>query len=368
MITLESKTGPNITIDHTSYHYFAGNNYLGLASNPELINKAIDALIHYGTNFSASRQTTGTADIHLELETKLARFKVKQAAVVFASGYMGNKLLMDYLKSECPVVLTDAMAHSSIIDGIPRDIETIDTYKHLDTVHLESLLKKYAGKRALIASDGLFALTGEIAPLDKIHRLAEKYDALILIDDAHATGILGKNGRGTPEHFELADSPRIYQAETMSKAIGSYGGFIAGSTEMIQIIRGKSAFYGASTSLPPALVASGSAALDYIKEHPELQQQLLANIRYLKIGIKQLELKTSTAETPIIPIFFNKKADAQKLSTYLKDHQIIAPAVDYPVKTDQYIVRLTVSAAHTQDQVKYLISTLKTWTEDYGRN
>ena len=366
MITLESGTGNFTTIDHTSYHYFAGNNYLGLTNKPDLINKAIAALIDYGTNFAASRQTTGTADIHLVLEEQLAKFKRKEAAMIFASGYWGNKMIMEYLKDRYSVVLLDSMAHSSIIDGIPRAVDTVDTYAHLDMNQLGELLKKYAGKRALIASDGLFALTGEITPLDEIHRLAEKYDALILVDDAHATGVLGENGRGTAEHFQLENSPRIFQSETMSKALGAYGGFIAGTNEMVRSIRKTSPFYGASTSLPPALVATGSAALSYLGEHAELKSNLASNIRYVKIGMKQIGVETSDAETPICPIFCRTKEEAQGLSAFLMENQIIAPAVDYPVRTGKFIVRITVSAAHTPDQLSHLINTLKIWND--GRN
>ena len=368
MTTLESNIGHYIQIDHTSYHYFAGNNYLGLANNPQLIEQGINALIHYGTNFSASRQTTGTADIHLKLEEKLSQFKGQEEAMVFASGYWGNKIVMDHLKHEISLVLTDSMAHSSLLDGIPRDIRTIECYEHMNTNKLERLLKKYRNKRALIATDGIFALTGEITPLNEIYALSEKYNALILVDDAHATGVLGENGRGTPQHFNLDGAPRIFQSETMSKALASYGGFISGKAAMIQSIRKSSAFYGASTSLPPALVACGCASLDYQGEHPELRQQLLANAHFLKSEISKLGFETNNSTTPVIPLFFSKKEDAQKLSDDLKEHQIIAPAVNYPVKMDKFIVRLTVSAAHTQDQFDYLINALKDWIAKYGIN
>lgn len=368
MITLEGKVGETILIEGKPYHYFAGNNYLGLACNTNLTQAAMQALEHYGNNFSASRKTTGTAGIHLELEAKLAAFKDQEQSMVFASGYMGNKILLDYLCRDIDVVLTDSMAHASILDGIPRSVSTVKSFAHLNADDLEQKLAEYKNERVLIATDGIFALTGEIAPLDKIHALAEKYNALILVDDAHATGVLGENGRGTAERFGLSGSSRIFQPETMSKALGSYGGFIAGPAALICKLRESSAFYGASTSLPPALVASGCAALDYLNEHPGLHKTVIEKAIFVKTELEKLGFSTIQYPTPIVPLFFESEKEAEHFSTFLFENQIIAPAVKYPVKTSQSLVRMTLSAAHTPDQLEYLIQTIKTWKSKHGSN
>ena len=361
MISLESGVGNYITSNGKPYSYFAGNNYLGLANHPKLITAATDALGKYGVNFSASRQTTGTSDIHLELEKLLAEFKDRQDAVVFASGYLGNRLLLHALKDEYAAIFTDSMAHPSIMDGTPKDIAMLSTYGHCNSDHLESLLKKSKNYRPLIITDGVFALTGEIAPIDQIYVLAEKYNALLIVDDAHGTGVLGENGKGTPEHFGLAGAENIYQSETMSKALGAYGGFISSGKELIRNIRSKSAFYGASTALPPPIVAAGCAALRIIKQTPELRKNLMLNAELLRKGLHTLDFETIDGITPIIPLFFQDKQKAKDLSNFLKENKIIAPAVEYPVALDKFIVRITVSTNHSMEQINNLLEILKKW-------
>ena len=357
MITLSSGVGQYITLNDKVYSYFAGNNYLGLANHPVLVKEAVAALKKYGINFAASRQTTGTSEIHLELEKCLAKFKEKEDSMVFASGYLGNKILMHALRSKYDGIFTDSMAHASIRDGIPASTGTF-YYNHCDVVHLEQLLKKSGYKQPLIITDGVFALTGEIAPLDRLYELSKKYHAIIITDDAHASGVLGKTGKGTPEHFGLEHAGNIYQSETMSKALGSYGGFITGTKKFICNIRSTSAFYGASTALPPPVVAAGQASVLYIMQHPERREQLKENAKVLREGIIGAGFETSGDITPIIPVLFRKQEQARSLSSFLEKNLIIAPAVDYPVKTDKFIVRITVSACHTREQIARFVDIL----------
>lgn len=361
MITLEGDVGSFIQLKGTAYNYFAGNNYLGMANCSEVIEAAKNALTQYGVNFAASRQTTGTADIHLKLEEQLAHFKQTESAMIFASGYMGNKLWVDYLKDNIDIIITDSMAHSSILDAVPRSIRQVTKYDHGNMNQLEMLLNHLKHQRVLIATDGIFALTGEITPLDEIYALAEKHKAFVLVDDAHATGILGENGRGTPEYFNLNGVPNLFQSETMSKALGSYGGFISGTTKAIQTIRKQSAFYGASTALPPAIAAASLASLTYLEKHPERRNELHKKISFVKNAIHDLGYETTLSPTPIVPLFFKQKEDADHLSNYLNDHKIIAPVVDYPVKTALSIVRITLSANHSEEQCDKLILSLKNW-------
>ena len=202
MVVLDGEIGNYVISGNKKYSYFAGNNYLGLATHPEIKDAAVRAVKKYGTGFSASRQTTGTSWLHLELEKELSLFKQKDDSVIFASGYLGNRILMEVLQDRYASVFIDQDSHPSIIFGIPAGKSDIFRYNHCDTADLESKLKENNRGMPLIITDGVFALTGEIAPLDKIYDLATGYNGILIVDDAHSTGILGETGRGTPEHFE----------------------------------------------------------------------------------------------------------------------------------------------------------------------
>ncbi|MEQ8551859.1 MAG: pyridoxal phosphate-dependent aminotransferase family protein [Cyclobacteriaceae bacterium] len=342
---------------------FSGNNYLGLANNQEIVGKVASALREYGNSFSASRKTTGTHEIHIQLEKQLSEFKQSEQSMVFATGYLGNSLLVRALRKENTLVLADAQSHPSIIDSIPKD--QVGLYAHQDCDHLETLLKKYDSKDLIIMTDGVFALTGEIAPLDSLHELAIRYGATLVVDDAHATGVLGENGRGTPEHFRLHGSNYIYQSETMSKALGSYGGFIAADTLTIEKIRTESSFYVASTALPPAIVLASLFSLQYLTQHPELRVKLLYNARKIKDGVSSLGFATTRDHTPIIPLFFKEVKQAEQLSQYLEKMGFVVPAIKYPIQMEQSIVRITTNALHTSDEIEQLLFTLKKWTHEH---
>jgi len=363
MVTLESSVGNYITLKNKRYSYFAGNNYLGLANHPALTEEAVRALKKYGINFAASRQTTGTSALHLELEKLLAEFKNSGDAITFATGYLGNMLLFRALENRYSAIIADSMAHPSIIDGIPGNVSNVRFYNHCNIDHLEDQLKKLSKHRPLIITDGIFALTGEIAPLDRIYYLAQKYNAILVVDDAHSTGVLGKNGRGTLEYFNLEGADNIFQSETMSKAFGAYGGFISADKEIIHKIRSGSTFYGASTALPPPIVAAGIAAVKWVKQHPELRDRLLENARLVRSGVKEAGFSTAGDNTPIIPVLFKHQENAKSLSGFLEKNLIIAPSVDYPVKTDKFIVRITVSVNHTEEQMNNLLYVLKKWRD-----
>ena len=242
-------------------------------------------------------RTTGTSGIHLELEKQLSAFKQKEDAVVYASGYLGNAILLQVLRKEYSAVFADESSHPSILEAIPRDISRIFQYEHASCSHLEALLKKNRRFRPLIITDGLFALTGEIAPLGQIFALAERFNAILVVDDAHSTGILGENGRGTPEYFHLEEAENLFQTETMSKALGAYGGFIAGSLELTGSIRTSSTVYQASTSLPPPVVSAGIASLKLLEDQPGLRIKLLSIASEIRTGISNLGFNT-TRTTP----------------------------------------------------------------------
>jgi len=366
MIILDSSVGNYIILNKKKYSYFAGNNYLGLADHPLVKKAASESIEKFGINFSASRQTTGTCGIHLELEEQLSSFKNKPASVVFASGYLGNSILLQILKNRYTAVFADESSHPSIFDAIPREIKQVLKYNHLSTLHLESLLRKNRKQKPLIITDGIFALTGEIAPLGEIFAVARQYNAILIVDDAHSTGILGVDGRGTPEHFHIDSVENLYCNETMSKAIGAYGGFISGSAELVASVRERSAIYQASTALPPPLVSAGSAALKIMREQPGLRIRLLEIANGLRQGILGLGFNTTPDNTPIIPVLFRTPEQAGKLSAFLEKNNIVAPFIKYPVKSDMFMVRITACAKHTAEQTGALLEMLKKWREKNG--
>jgi len=363
MILLNSSIGNYVISNGKRYSYFGGNNYLGLASHPSVKEASIRAIEKYGVNFSASRRTSGTADIHLELERKLADFKGSQDSVIYPSGFQGNSILLEVLNGRYSEIFLDKYAHSSILAAVKGNPAHVHFYDHCDATHLESILKKFKGSSSLIITDGIFALTGEIAPLDKIYPLVKKYNGLLIVDDAHATGILGKNGRGTPEHFNLPEDDCIFQSETMSKALGSYGGFISGDKVFTELIREKSAAYQASTSLPPSAVAAGIASLEIIKDNPALGIRVLELARELRKRISGLDFQTTTDNTPIIPVMVNDIDKAKRLSSFLEENGIIVPFMNYPSKQELYMIRVTVSSAHTEDQADELVKIMKKWRD-----
>ena len=239
-------------------------------------------------------------------------------------------------------------------------------YNHCDAGHLEHLLDNYTGSGPLIITDGIFALTGEIAPLDQILPLVKKYNGILIVDDAHSTGILGRNGRGTPEHFKLTDNDSIYQTETMSKALGGYGGFIAGSKEFTGLIREKSAIYQASTSLPPPIVAAGLASLNIIQANTALRILLIKMAGELRNEIISLGFQTTPDNTPIIPVMLSELSRAKDLSLFLESNGIIVPFINYPVKQEKYLLRIAVSVTHTSEQIEELVENLTKWKDKYG--
>jgi len=365
MIVLDSGIGNYIYSNGKKYSYFAGNNYLGLASHPAVKEAAIRAVEKYGVNFSASRQTTGTSDLHLELENSLALFKGKQNAVVFASGFQGNTILLDILKDRYSSVFCDRNAHASILAGIPDSVANVAFYDHCDASSLENLLNKSKSGHPLIITDGVFSLTGETAPLDRIYPLVKKHNGLLVVDDAHSTGILGNTGKGTPEFFNLPEDEEVFQTETMSKALGGYGGFISGNSNLTKLIREKSATYQASTALPPPIAAAGIASLKIVRENPGLRHRVLENASTVRDEVIRMGFRTTGSGTPIIPVIFDSSAKAKSLSLFLEEQRIIAPFMNYPVKVEMHQIRITVSAIHTTGQIEILLDMLHQWKKKY---
>lgn len=368
MILLNGEVGNFIVSNGRRYSYFAGNNYLGLAGHPLIKEAVIRSVEKYGVNFAASRHTTGTADLHLRLESALASFKGKEDAVVFASGYQGNSILLEVLKGRYSTIFIDQSAHASIIAAIPADVVKVMYYDHCDAGHLDYLLEYNRGSSPLVITDGIFALTGEIAPLDQIYEVVRKHDAILVVDDAHATGVLGATGKGTPEHFRLPAEGRIYQTETMSKALGGYGGFIAANHEVTELIREHSATYQASTALPPPIAAAGIASLAILAESPGLRTELLEKAWRIREAVNEMDFRTTHYRTPIVPVIFDSPDKAKELSLFLEENDVIVPFVNYPVRQAMHLVRIAVSVTHTDDQISQLLGLLKQWKDKNESN
>ncbi|MFZ2286476.1 MAG: pyridoxal phosphate-dependent aminotransferase family protein [Bacteroidales bacterium] len=365
MIVLNSEVGNYVISNGKRYSYFAGNNYLGLAGHPEIKAAVIRAVEKYGVNFSASRHTTGTADIHLELESSLASFKGKEDAVVFASGYQGNSILLEILKGSYSTIFIDQSAHASIIAAIPADVVKVMYYDHCDAEHLDYLLDYNRGSNPLVVTDGIFPLTGEIVPLDGIYPVVKKHNGIVVVDDAHSTGILGRTGKGTPEHFGLPSDEKIFQTETMSKALGGYGGFICGSKDLTEAIRERSATYQASTALPPPIAAAGIASLAILNANPGLRKELLDKAWRIREEIIAMDFQTTHHRTPIIPVILDAPEKARGLSLFLEENGVIAPLMNYPVRKEMHQIRIAVSVSHTEDQISQLLGLLKKWKDKY---
>jgi 7-keto-8-aminopelargonate synthetase-like enzyme len=368
MVLLNSEVGNYIFSNGRKYSYFAGNNYLGLASHPDVKAAVIKAVEKYGVNFAASRHTTGTSDLHLELERALASFKGREDAVVFASGYQGNSILLEILKGGYSTIFIDQSAHASIIAAIQADVAKVLYYDHCDADHLDWLLGDNRDSNPLVITDGIFALTGEITPLDRIYPVVKKHNGLLVVDDAHSTGILGATGKGTPEHFSLPDDEKIYQTDTMSKALGGYGGFISGSSSLTQLIRKRSATYQASTSLPPPIVAAGIASLAIIRDNPDIRTRLLDKAWHLREEVAALGYQTNQYRTPIIPVILDTAEKANDLSVFLEKNGVIAPCMNYPSRKKMHQLRITVSVTHTDDQISQLLELLKKWRDKNESN
>lgn len=341
---------------------FSGNNYLGLASSKILKDAASEALDRYGVSVAASRISTGTEEIHLQLESELAGFMNREAAVTFCSGYLASMILFQSLSSQYEDIFLDASAHSSLFDAVPRGKKLYE-YANRDADDLKRLLRRHDRGKSLIATDGIFALTGDIAPIDRIVEVAETFGAITVVDDAHATGILGKNGRGTLELFGQESAGNVYQTGTFSKAFGGFGGFIAASQGMINSIYKNARAFAGSTALPPILAAADLASIKWVKANPESRKKLMQLSDKARSELRRSGFQTGGDGTPIAPLYFDTLKEAESLSQFLMSYNIHVPFFVYPGKTDRNILRMTFSLCHTDSQIEYLFEILKLWNE-----
>jgi len=329
----------------------SSNDYLGLAGNPSLKDAAIYALERYGCGAGASRSISGTMEIHLQLEEKIAHFKGCEAALLFSSGYMANLGLLTTLVSEGDLILSDEFNHASIIDGCRLSRAEVWVYRHRDMDHLNYLLNVSSHHRKLIVTDGVFSMEGDITPLPQIKKLADRYGASIMLDDAHATGVLGKCGRGTAEHFGLANHIEI-QMGTLGKALGGCGAYVAGSRVLIDYLINHCRTFMYTTALPPASAATAMAALEIVDSEPQRRERLWDNTYHFSKGLQKLGFNTLSSETPIIPILIGDNALTMEADHRLMERGIFAQGIRPPtVPPKSSRLRTSLMATHTKEDL-----------------
>jgi 8-amino-7-oxononanoate synthase len=352
LLRVDSAQGPWVTVGGRKVLLMCSNDYLGLASHPKLKEAACAAMEQYGFGSGASRLVSGNSALHEELENRLAAFKGTESAIVFNSGYAANTGIIPAVAGETDAVFSDSLNHASIIDGCRLSRASVHVFRHKDADHLESLLRKSdVARRRLIVTDGVFSMDGDIAPLPDLVSLAGKYGAMVMVDDAHAAGVLGKNGRGTAEHFGLQGRVHI-QMGTLGKAFGSFGAYAAGDRSLIEYLANTSRSFLFSTALPPAVCAASIAALSIVESLPELMMKLRKNRSRLVDGLKALGISTGRSETPIIPVIIGDNDKALKVSARILDEGLFAPAIRPPtVPAGTARIRTTITAAHSDNDI-----------------
>ena len=340
------------------------NNYLGLANDIRIKNSAIKAIREFGVGAGASRLVTGSNILHKRLEDKLADFKRQEACLIYSSGYSANLGIISALVGRDDAVFSDRLNHASIIDGIILSRAELARYPHKDIKVLEKLLRRRAAqdarRKTLIITDSVFSMDGDIAPVPELIALARKYDCLLMLDEAHATGVLGKNGRGTLEHFGLSSDERIIQMGTLSKAIGGLGGFVCGRKDLIKYLINRSRSFIFSTALPPALCASAVETIDIIEEDGSLRKRLWDNANFLRNGLQSLGFDTLASQTPIIPVLTREPKLTMEFSQELFKEGIFVQGIRPPTVPEGFCrLRVTVMATHTLNDLQFALSAFK---------
>ena len=375
---IEEVPYPELVIKGKKYLCLCSNNYFGLSIHPEVKKAAIEGVEKYGIGTCDSRLIAGNLKLLEDLEQAIADFKHAPAAMVFITGFMTNigviSGIMDSfdiydfpsINNENNLIITDFLSHQSIFAGCRLSRSPTKTYLHKDMYHLEKILKRSKDKRKLIITDGVFSMDGDLAPLPEILELAKTYNAMVMVDDAHATGIIGENGRGTPEHFGVEGQVDMVMG-TLSKAVGALGGFLTGSPELIKVLKGRASSYVYSSSLPPEQACGIMAALKIIQEQPELRVSLWKNVRHLKSGLEEMGFDTMDCETQLIPIHIGDEKKAIKAARLLFDKGIIAPSIIWPiVQHGKARIRVTVMATHTGAQIDRALEAFREMGKEIG--
>jgi glycine C-acetyltransferase len=370
---LDDQQAPVCHYDGRKVINLASNNYLGLANDPRLIEAALAATRKFGVGSGAVRTIAGTMRIHMDLEDKIARFKNVEACVVFQSGFTANAGAVSSILGKEDFILSDELNHASIIDGARLSRARILVFRHKDTAHCEELLKEVAkepGKK-LVITDGVFSMDGDIGPVDKLATLAEKYGAIMMVDDAHASGVLGRNGRGSVDHFGMHGKVDV-QVGTLSKAIGVLGGYVCGTRDLIDYLYHRARPFLFSTSHPPAVAAACMAAFDILEKEPERIERLWTNTRYFQgelkgAGFNVGGVTTPASETPITPIILGDGRKTMEFSRALFEEGVMGTGIAFPtVPEGKARIRLILTSEHTKTQLEQALETIERVAKKMG--
>jgi glycine C-acetyltransferase len=364
---LHGEQEAHAAFDSRSVVNLSSNNYLGLTTHPRLRRAAIEAIERYGVGSGSVRTIAGTMDVHVELERRLAAFKQTEATVVFQSGFAANAGTVAAILDRDSFVISDELNHASIIDGCRLSRATVKVFPHRDADAARRILRDLpASARRLLITDGVFSMDGDLGAVPALCDAAEEFGAIMMVDDAHASGVFGRHGRGTVDHFELHGRVDV-QVGTLSKAIGALGGYVAGSLALIEFLHHRARPFLFSTSHPPAVAATCLAALDVLLEEPELIERLWDNTRFFKAGLDALGFDTGTSESPITPVIVGEGALAMRLSDRLFERGVFAQGLGFPtVPEGRARVRTIVTATHTRDDLQFALDTFAAVGRDLG--
>ncbi len=353
---LEARQQATTRFDGRSVVNLSSNNYLGLTTHPKLVEAAIQAIRDYGVGSGSVRTIAGTMSLHMELERRLAAFKHTEAVVVFQSGFTANAGTVSSILTKDDVVISDSLNHASIIDGCRLSRAAIKVFPHKDVDAARTILKDLpASQRKLLITDGVFSMDGDLGPLPALCDLAEEFGCIMMVDDAHASGVFGRNGRGTVDHFQMHGRVDI-QVGTLSKAIGALGGYVAGSRDLIEFLYHRGRPFLFSTSHPPSVAATCLAALDVLEQEPEIIDRLWENTRFFKAGLVAMGFDTGISESPITPVIAGEGSRAMKLSDRLFEEGVFAQGIAFPtVAKDKARVRTIVTATHTREELQFAL-------------
>jgi glycine C-acetyltransferase/8-amino-7-oxononanoate synthase len=358
--TITSNQEAHVTIGGKDYISFSSNNYLGLASHPKVKESAINAIKLYGCGAGASRLIVGTMELHAKLEERIALFEDKPAAILFCTGYVANVGVITSIVGPGDAVIVDHLNHASIIDAARLSGAKLLVYPHKDMKKLESILKRYKEyKKRLIVTDTVFSMDGDFAPLPEIVKLAKKYDAMTMVDEAHATGVIGEGGRGVCEYFGVSQDIDIVMG-TLSKAVGGLGGFVVGSQELISYLHNKARSFIYTTALPPAVCAAAITAFDIIEKESELRHKFWERVALVRDGLKDIGFNLVSTESHILPVIIGNEKTAMEMSRYLYENGVLVPGIRYPtVAKGNARLRITVMVTHTRKDITRLLSVLE---------
>ena len=364
---LDGEQAAHTSVDHHHVVNLSSNNYLGLTTHPTLRARALDALQAFGVGTGSVRTIAGTMAIHMELERRLAAFKKTEAAVVFQSGFTANAGTVSSLLGKDDVIVSDELNHASIIDGARLSRATIKVFPHRNVAAAREIVAALPRtQRTLLITDGVFSMDGDLGPLPELCDLADEYGCIMMVDDAHASGVFGRNGRGTVDHFGMHGRVDV-QVGTLSKALGALGGYVAGTKSLIEFLYHRARPFLFSTSHPPSVAATCIAAIDVLEHEPQWMERLWANTRFFKAGLEALGFNIGISESPITPVIVGDGALAMTLSDKLFDAGVFAQGIGFPtVSQGKARVRTIVTATHTEDELQFALDAFRRVGSELG--